>query len=593
MDAGELRLLYRYIFPYRAKLAVITVLAIFCAFFEAINLGALVPLLQIMNNQNNPGGTLWSILTWGYSLIGVELTFLSLLVLISILFAIGQLFLYFKKKMQNEVRFRFNADLMNKIFDTILHADMSYLNSQKGGTIIDIINRESDQASMSVFVISEIFMYLLLIVVYCSMLIYISYVMTIICIIIAITCFILLNFLIIRSKKIGILIVDIISKMNEFLHERINLLKLIKIFSMEKRELEDFRTISDSYAKNNCIFMMNGVKVEIFFQIILFGLAIAVLFVSTTILQMPLPLLLIFIFILIRLTEPLRNLNNQRHVITGELASLEKIDQILSESRRAKMIENGSDTFDGFKDTIRLNQVNFSYGLTIPTLTDISFDIKKNEMVAIIGASGSGKSTIVDLIIRLMDPISGDIQIDNKNLREFNLESYHNKIGFVSQESYIFHDSVLNNICYGADRISLDEAIDAAKIANAHEFISNLPKGYRTEVGEKGIKLSGGEKQRIALARALYRNPEILILDEATSALDSESEKVIQESIAKIKNKYTIIAIAHRLSTIENADKIIVIDQGKLIESGTHQNLMQNKGIYWKYHFIQYNGNNS
>jgi subfamily B ATP-binding cassette protein MsbA len=339
--------------------------------------------------------------------------------------------------------------------------------------------------------------------------------------------------------------------------------------------------------------MMNGVKVEIFFQIILFGLAIAVLFVSTTILQMPLPLLLIFIFILIRLTEPLRNLNNQRHVITGELASLEKIDQILSESRRAKMIENGSDTFDGFKDTIRLNQVNFSYGPTIPTLTDISFDIKKNEMVAIIGASGSGKSTIVDLIIRLMDPISGDIQIDNKNLREFNLESYHNKIGFVSQESYIFHDSVLNNICYGADRISLDEAIDAAKIANAHEFISNLPKGYRTEVGEKGIKLSGGEKQRIALARALYRNPEILILDEATSALDSESEKVIQESIAKIKNKYTIIAIAHRLSTIENADKIIVIDQGKLIESGTHQNLMQNKGIYWKYHFIQYNGNNS
>ena len=213
-------------------------------------------------------------------------------------------------------------------------------------------------------------------------------------------------------------------------------------------------------------------------------------------------------------------------------------------------------------------------------------------MVALIGASGSGKSTLTDLIIRLMDPTSGEIQIDGINIKKFNLASYHSKIGIVSQESYIFRDSIANNIYYGSDFMSMEKAVEVAKLANAHDFIMKLPDGYNTIVGEKGVTLSGGEKQRISLARALYKNPEILILDEATSALDSESEKVILDAIGKIKNKYTIIAIAHRLSTIENADRIIAIEKGKIVESGTHERLMQEKGIYWKYYSMQFDGNN-
>jgi len=590
MNTQELHLLLRYVSPYRQKLSLIVVLAIFCAFFEAVNLGALVPLLQLIENPTDPGGTLWSILNSIFSFIGVPLTFTSLLILMSILFLIGQSLSYFRKRIQNTIKYQFNSDLMNRIFYYTLHTDTKYHHSQKGGTLIESINREAEQASSSIFIIAELFSCTLLICVYFVLLVYISAFLTLICVAIAVTSFVLLNFLIIRSKEFGKFVVGVNSKVNEFVHERINLLKLIKIFSTETREQDQFRSLSNSYAESNCNFVMNGVKIETIFQIIIFFIAITILYVSVIVLNIPLASLLIFIFILIRLTDPLRNLNSQRHVLAGQIASLEKVDHILCELQNAKTIEGGTKHFDGFHNSISMNNINFSYTQNTPTLIDISFKINKNEMIAVIGASGSGKSTLVDLIIRLMDPKSGEILIDDKNINTYTIESYHKKIGFVSQESFIFHDTILNNICYGADDRSLEKAITVAKIANAHDFISGLPEKYDTEVGEKGAKLSGGEKQRIALARALYKNPEILILDEATSALDSESERIIQESIYRIKNKYTIIAIAHRLSTIENADNIVVLEKGQIVEQGNHTDLLQTGGAYFRYYNLQQRG---
>lgn len=208
-------------------------------------------------------------------------------------------------------------------------------------------------------------------------------------------------------------------------------------------------------------------------------------------------------------------------------------------------------------------------------------------MVALVGGSGGGKSTRVDLVTRLIDPGMGEILIDNVNLKEFDLLSYHAKIGVVSQETFLFNDSVLNNICHGSRDVSLPRAIEAAKIANAHEFISSFPDRYNTTLGDRGVKLSDGQRQRISLARALYKDPEELILDEATSALDSESEMVIQNAIPKIKHKYTTIVIAHRLSTIRDADEIIVLENGRVIENGDHNDLLSRNGSYTKYYNLQ------
>ena len=218
-------------------------------------------------------------------------------------------------------------------------------------------------------------------------------------------------------------------------------------------------------------------------------------------------------------------------------------------------------------------------------LKGITFSIKKREVTAIVGPSGAGKSTIVNLLLRLYEVNKGRIAIDRVDLREMTAESYLSKIGYVSQETFIFNGTIGDNIRFGLDHVSPEEIIEAAKVANAHEFILSSEKKYETVVGDAGIKLSGGQRQRIAIARAMLRKPEIIILDEATSSLDNISERAVQEAIYKISQHTTVLIIAHRLSTIQKADKIIVLDQGRIVEDGTHGELLQKGKAYFQmYH---------
>ena len=584
----EIQLFLKYLKPYKKRILGITLLAVVCAFFEAINLGALVPLLQLLNSDSDPGGSLWSILKTVFGIFGLELTFVNLISLMGILFVIGQILMYLKKEMQADLWFTFSANLKKKVFFGLLRSDIRHYYTCKSGTFIDLINRQSESASCSAQTFTDIVTYFFFILIYAAMLLYISIPLTAICLVIAGICFLSLNRLIALSKKIGRETVNTNMQMNEYVTERLGLIKLIKIFSSETQEEAKFEKITGDYSSVNTRFWMNGVRIETVFQIIIFILAIVILYLSLLVFDLQLALLLVFIFILIRLTDPLRQLNTKRHEIAGQLASLEKVDAVLNATETHREPQGGSVRFDAIRERIRLEHVSFSYTKEEKTLNDISFDIRKNEMVAIVGASGAGKSTLVDIIIRLFNPDSGRILIDDTDIRDFDLCEFHRKIGFVSQESYIFNDTVLNNICYGSGTARKEKAAEAARTANAHEFIMQLPQGYDTELGERGVLISGGQKQRIALARALYKDPQILILDEATSALDSEAEKIIQQSIHSIKNRYTIIAIAHRLSTIENADRIIVIEKGEIAEIGTHAELIQNDGVYAKYYNIQY-----
>jgi subfamily B ATP-binding cassette protein MsbA len=584
----EAKLLLHYFIPYKIQIGKISLLAIVCAFFEAVNIAALVPLLQILNSPTYPGGMLWDALNNVFGFLTIELNFVNLLVVIGIVFLIGQVLLYRKKRMQANLWFTFSANLKKTVFEKLLASDIRYHYSEKSGKFIDILNRQIEYATTSVFAATEILTNIFFIIVYTALLLYISVGLTVISLSIAISTLYLLNFLIRQSKQIGLRCNDTNIMMNEFITERLSLLKLIKIFSTETQEVEKLKKITNQYTKNNTDFWMNGVKIETSFQIIIFAIALSILYISAIVLTLPMELLLVFIFILIRLTDPLRQINSKRHDLGGELASLEKIDQTLRETVAHETLQSGIMKFETVNDRIELNHIYFSYTDSIPVIKDISFNIKKNEMVALVGASGGGKSTLVDLIIRLIEPGSGEITIDGIDIRMFDITSYHSKIGFVSQESFIFNDTILNNIGYGSGNVSMDKAVAAAITANAHDFIMQLPDGYETELGERGVKISGGQKQRISLARAIYKNPEILILDEATSALDSEAEKIIQQSILSIKNKYTIIAIAHRLSTIENADKILVIENGQVTETGTHKQLIAASGTYAKYYNIQY-----
>ena len=587
---NDTRLLYSYTRPYRITIAGITLLSVLSAGFEAINLAALVPLLQLMSSDSSPGGTLWSAINTVFSFIGIPLNFLTLILVLAILFLIGQTFLYIKKHMQTHLRFQVSSDLQNILFRNGLETDIRYHYTHKTGSMMNVLTNESGRASNVLFIITDLITGIFFICVYCAMLLYISVTMTALCLVIALVAFSLLNIQISASKKMGHEVVETNTRLNEFINERLNQVKLIKIFSNEKRESEQFGHLTDSFVRDNSDYMMNGIKIETIFQIIIFFIAITILVVSTLVIHMQLPLLLVFIFILIRLTDPLRQINAQRHQLAGDIASLKKIDDTLTALKTSQTISNGKRHFNGLDKAIELDHVDFSYTPGTLVLSDITISIRKNEMTAIVGASGSGKSTLVDLIIRLIDLDRGAIKVDGADLREYDLHSFRAKIGFVSQDCFIFNTSVLENIAYSSATSSQEDAVRAATAAHAHDFIMRLPEGYDTLLGERGVMLSGGERQRISLARALYSNPDILILDEATSALDSESEKIIQDSIKGIRNHCTILVIAHRLSTIEMADEILVMEKGSIVERGTSVQLLSNRGSFARYHALQHGG---
>jgi subfamily B ATP-binding cassette protein MsbA len=289
---------------------------------------------------------------------------------------------------------------------------------------------------------------------------------------------------------------------------------------------------------------------------------------------------IVFIGIFSQVLTPAKAISKEVSSIQRGLASGERIFKIVD--TRPQIVEVDKPfNLSSFNESILFRNVSFAYEAK-PVLKNIDLEICKGETVALVGLSGSGKSTLADLVPRFYDPTEGEILIDNIPLGKFGLESLRKQMGVVTQESILFNDTIFNNIAFGLQQIEEKDVIAAAKVANAHDFIMATDMGYQTNIGERGLKLSGGQRQRISIARAVLKNPPILILDEATSALDSESEKLVQEALANLMKNRTSLVIAHRLSTIQHADKIIVINEGKIVEEGTHDRLIQNNKLYSK-----------
>ena len=295
-----------------------------------------------------------------------------------------------------------------------------------------------------------------------------------------------------------------------------------------------------------------------------------------------------FILLLFSLFQPLKNLTNVVNELQNGLASADRVFAIMDIKSDIQDIDNAVEVND-LKNTLSFDNVSFSYGdEKDKVLNNINFQINKGEILALVGPSGAGKSTLVDLIPRFYDTLSGSIKIDGEDIKELKINSLRSLMGIVTQETFLFDDSVKANIAYGVENISDEKIKDAAIAANAHEFIEELPNGYNTIIGERGVSLSGGQKQRIAIARAIVKNPPILILDEATSSLDSESEKHVQSAIENLMSERTVFVIAHRLSTVHNANKILVLENGQIVQEGKHDELVNIDGLYKQLHKMQF-----
>ena len=293
------------------------------------------------------------------------------------------------------------------------------------------------------------------------------------------------------------------------------------------------------------------------------------------------PSFIFYMVILYSVLGPLKEFSKAGYSIPRGLASIERLEAIMAAENPIKESATPA-AFNGFNDSISFKDVCFSYENGKQVLSDIDLTIPKGKMIALVGQSGSGKSTLVDLIPRFHDVESGTIELDGINIKDYKLKDLRSIVGNVNQEAILFNDTIFNNIAFGVDGATMEDVIAAAKIANAHDFIMEKEDGYMTNIGDRGSKLSGGQRQRISIARAILKNPPILILDEATSALDTESEKLVQEALDRLTGSRTTIAIAHRLSTIKNADMICVMHEGRIVERGRHDELLALNGYYKK-----------
>lgn len=380
-------------------------------------------------------------------------------------------------------------------------------------------------------------------------------------------------------KKYALRMQDAMAQLTQVLQEFLIGIRIVKSTSSEDKASSSFHTETRTYVRA----AIKNQKIVDLVPAINEMLAIislcAVLFIGGNEVysgNMKAHELMTFLFALFSIMSPIAQITSTPATIQKGLVAAQSIFSIIDKSPSVK---DGDHRCTSFNTALSIQDLSFSYDGQHPVLQNVSFDIAKGKKIALVGSSGSGKSTMSDLVIRLYDPTSGSILLDSQPIHDFTLESYRSLFGIVSQEAFLFHDTIAANIAFGSDA-TREQIIEAAKIAHAHTFINALPKGYDTIIGDRGVLLSGGQRQRLAIARALARRPEILIFDEATSALDAESERLVQEAIADVLKNRTALIIAHRLSTILDADCIHVFDHGRIIESGTHQELVALGGMY-------------
>ena len=384
---------------------------------------------------------------------------------------------------------------------------------------------------------------------------------------------------------------EILGNINVTIMESFSGIKIVRAFGMEDRELVKFQVDNDNYLK---VMKKNVKYLEITSPLLeLLGVISAAFILwygGSQVLsdEISQGTFLAFIVALFMMYSPIRILFKTYTNVQTALAGAERVFGILDQDE--EKLWEGENELHEFNGGIEFRNVSFRYpSRNTMVLNDINLSVKKSEVIAIVGMSGSGKTTLVDLLFRFFDATSGSILIDGKLIQDYKLTSLRRQLSLVTQETFLFNDTIWNNIAFGCEqKATREEILEVSRAAHVEDFASNLDHGYDTLLGERGVKLSGGQRQRIAIARAILRDTPILVLDEATSALDSESEKLVQNALHKLMEHRTSFVIAHRLSTIKNASRIIVLDKGKIVESGTHGSLIRSSGLYQKYYEMQF-----
>jgi subfamily B ATP-binding cassette protein MsbA len=519
-----------------------------------------------------------------------QLIWLIPLLLVIVIFGKG-LFTFFASFFMKSIGHKVGKKIRDDLFGHIVYQSSDFFDYKSTGDLMSRLTSDVDKIQQAVSgsmgdFIQEIFILL-------ALLVYIfitDWRLALISFIIAPVAVIPLILFSRQLKKKGMLNQIKMAQIYNLLHETITGNKIVKAFTMEKFEIKKFFQATMSYFKTSIKLALTGSLSSPFMEFLGGVVAAFVLALGATrIVQGHISPgdFVSFVVAIFYSYTPIKRLSRANNTIQQGVACYERIQEILGS--KPQIVEHPrAYPLPPVKGSVKFEKVSFGYNEMMPVLQEVSFEVMPTETVALVGLSGAGKTTIINLLSRFYDSTSGKITIDGIDIREVSLSSLRTQIGLVTQELILFNDTVRSNIAYGLEEISLDRIKEAAKAAKAHDFIMKLPEEYDTIIGEKGTLLSSGQRQRLAIARALLKNPPILILDEATSALDSESERLIQIAIANLMKNRTTFVIAHRLSTVRSVDKIFVLDKGRITEVGTHVELCRKNGIYKKLYELQF-----
>ena len=516
----------------------------------------------------------------------------KLCLFIVLLFFLKSLFDYLQAYFMAYVEQGVIRDLRNELYTHINHLSLDYYHRTRAGQIISRITNDVTLVNSS---ISAGFVTLiknpLLIAVSLVLAISLSWKLTIVALLVAPFSLAIIGWIGLKLRKESTISQERMADLTSTLQETVSGVRVVKAFAMEKFEIRKFRTETHRYFRSLLKITRTRNLSSPLTEFLGAGVAVGILwFGGQQVLEgrMLAPEEFIgFLYIIFSLMQPVKELSSVHNRIQEGMAAAERIFHVLDLQPTIRNQSNPM-AITEFRRDIRFEDVSFSYQRNVQVLKNITITVNKGESLAVVGPSGAGKSTFVDLVPRFYDPSAGHITLDGLDLRDLDLSDLRRLMGIVTQETILFNDTVQRNIAYGLEDKPLKEVMEAAHIANAHEFISQLPHGYETNIGERGVTLSGGQRQRIAIARAVLKNPPILILDEATSALDTESEILVQQAIERLMKNRTSFVIAHRLSTILNAHRIIVIDKGEIVQQGKHEDLIKNVGLYQKLYNMQF-----
>lgn len=582
--------------------------ALLYALFSVVNIALLAPMLEVLFNQteglNAPSvlpdfsfefSYFLDVFNYYFNLYLREggqfgaLKFVAIALVLTAL--LSNLFRYLASVLLAIIRTRMIQNIRNEVFASVTAKDISYFTTERKGDIMSRITNDVQQIEYTVMdSLKVVLLEPAQIIGYFIALFLISPSLTIYTLILLPLSGGLIAGIAKRLKRAASMSQSSMGKISNQVEEAISGIRLIKAFTARNYIVQKFRKEVDNYSSLSISMARKFDLASPVSEFLGITVVAGLLLIGGSMVLDPSSTLkassfITFIIVFSRVLQPAKAISKSMSTIQRGIASGERVFDIIDSKPQIQEDANAHE-LTSFEQSIVFDDVSFAYE-NEPVLHNISFELKKGKTIALVGMSGGGKSTIADLIPRFYDPTRGTIKIDGIELKACTLSSLRKPMGIVTQQSILFNDTIFNNIAFGIENPNEQSVIEAAKIANAHDFIMETELGYQTSVGEDGAKLSGGQRQRISIARAVMKNPPILILDEATSALDSRAEKLVQEAITKLMANRTSLVIAHRLSTIQHADEILVIEKGRIVERGTHEELIDIDGVYQSLHAMQ------